>query len=562
MNRRAWALIAAAAAVLAAAVGPPANETPAEAASHSQRPNGAVWVPDSVTAGASTWEWEHVNLWECTARICTPSTVVAEVGAGKFGDKKTSDCQNRGADAAAAGGCGGHSAGGGWAFRGHVMCYAGGDTPAHAVPSSPRTGTAMPPGCSGQTRVTGSQIAGSAQHSCPGVGTVSDTAHCGAWTACGSGNVPNAAKTSCEPCPAGQRPTNDRESCETPTCPTGQHRHGAGACEADHAHGSTGPPCPSGLTADRTVTWTYHDASGNNAAGSKICAAEDSGGGGGGGADRSACATWSRQLNAYNHGFAGMRRAAGSYTRGGARIATPMPWSARGGNQWPWQPSVIPSAGVWLSSDGTMTAANWGSDYTGEDRPGGWQDDGGRIRKVSWATSGGGLVSCSAITIANTGSGWVLGNITLADPEAATSGTGRGRRTFEGATVTDPGATARFSAYETWTVTVSMGDWGQAARLPLCTRAEAEAISYAWSQRREPITARLGLRIEWRPDGAANARAPGRRPAANPARSCSWAITVWQAVAVRELCQGAARDADGNLLFHPDGTVRCTAPGI
>lgn len=199
-----------------------------------------------------------------------------------------------------------------------------------------------------------------------------------------------------------------------------------------------------------------------------------------------------------------------------------------------------------------------------EDRPGGWQDDGGgRIRKVSYAAgSGGGLVSCSAITIANTGSGWVLGNITLADPEAATSGTGRGQRTFEGATVTDPGATARFSAYETWTITVSMGDWGQADRRPLCTRAEAEAISSTWAQRREWNTAHAGLRIEWRPSGAANARAPGRRPAANPARSCSWTITVWQAVAVRELCQGAARDADGNLLVHPDGTVRCTAPGI
>lgn len=289
MTRRSWALLAATAAVLAAAVGPPANETPAEAA-HEDNRSGHVWVPASVTAGATTWEWEHVNLWECEQRVCDPSTTVTDVTAGVRDEKQVSDCQNRGATAAAAGGCGGHSAGGGWEFRGHVMCYVGGSTPAHAVPSSPRAGTSMPTGCSGQTRVTGSRIEETAQYPCPAAGgPVSSSEACGTWTECTGNTVPNGANTSCVPCGAREQPTADGEDCELTGCDPGKHRHGDGECADNHDYTSVGPDCDPDLTTDTTIEWTYHNSAGTDVTVSKVCVPS----GGGRAGQRQVCNQWS-----------------------------------------------------------------------------------------------------------------------------------------------------------------------------------------------------------------------------------------------------------------------------
>ena len=605
------------AAALVAAVGPPAQEPPAEAASHTPRDPGQVWV--AATAGPATWQWEHVNLWRCDETTCSSDLA----GSGASGDFNTSDCQNRAATAAAAGGCGGHSAGGGWSFRGHVMCYsAQGD----AVPSSPRGSTNWPAACAGRTRVTGSKVDGSALYACTATGApVSDPADCGAWSSCSSTTVPNAARTLCVPCPSGQEPDpGDRDSCRVrclggqqhrhgsgecednhrygaagppcptgntqpvtltwtyhnaakenatgtktcgvPRCPDGQHRHGAtGACGDDHPHGPRGPVCATGLTVDTTVQWVYHNTAGADTDGEKICPRAGSGGGGGApqGVDCAATQNLVRPFGKVRNFPKALYDASLDEVR--ANAATPHPLSSPAAA--PWLPRVQPAGPVDAAAGEPFEVAAWIADFTGADRPTGWTRSGRFVQQPgevipTWQPGSEiyKTVTCARVTVAHAGAGWRLTNLALADPEAATSGTGRGRRTFTAAGLVDDTKPAGFAAYDRWTVTVELAQ-SVGAPFPPCTFS-------AWFLASGGTNAdpRLGVTA-----------AGTARPAANPHRSCSWTVTLWDAAVVRLNPCGKDRrpavlDDDGNVLRHQDlrGAVRdsdgnvlyCAWPGV
>lgn len=125
------------AAALVAAVGPPASERPAEAASHEDRPNGSIWVSTPVVAGATTWEWTHTNLWRCDEAVCNGGGI----GAGRRGGTESTSCNPRAATAGAAysAGCGGHNPGNsGWVFTGHDNANTGSKVDGSALYSWPR----------------------------------------------------------------------------------------------------------------------------------------------------------------------------------------------------------------------------------------------------------------------------------------------------------------------------------------------------------------------------------------------------------------------------------------
>ena len=537
------------AAVLVSAVGPPAHERAAEAAHEDDRA-GWVWVSASVDRSATTWQWEHVNLWRCGALTCDNS---AGHGTGRGGSNPTevtTSCRPRaGTDTAAESeGCGGHQVGSsGWRFVGHVMCEVGGVKVHHN-----ETGWRTRCAASGAEKQTGKQVDGSARYSCPTVnGAISDTAHCGTWSECTGNTVPNSTKTACTPCTAPQRPSNDGETCVTPSCPDvdgqPQHRHGTGACEADHPP-RVGPDCEAGLTAEVTVTWTYHDSSGNNAQGSKVCGPPDSGGGGGGGgADMSVCAATQTRIRPYGKVYT-YPRILSAVSRGavsGQWVQTPTPLSETYGQVW--APLVIPSNGASIGRAGTPTlnVEAWlGLDFLNADRPVYWaaRYDGqaNSISAAAYALNSSGVqVGCGTAVIRHAGAGWRLVNLALADPEAATSGTGRGRRTFELAAQPIPDETqpSGFSAWDAWDVWVEF----PAARgepWPDCHRSAWFTANLA--------DARLGVERGWRPYPEGD----GRR-----VRSCGWTVKRWTAIPVEVTdCPDTPPDADG--------VRRCVLPGV
>ena len=546
------------AAALVSAVGPPARESPAEAAHEDDRP-GEVWVSASVVTSETTWQWEHVNLWTCwPGPLCNDS---AGIGSGTAGvnASETTDCQPRAANEGAAErrGCEGHNAGGsGWAFVGHVMCVVGGVRVHHN-----QTGWEARCAADGAEKQTGKQVDGTAVYSCPVVGAVSAPAHCGDWSECTGNTVPNSTKTACSPCGANERPSADGETCEIQDCPDtadgqSQHRHGAGACEPDHPP-RNGPDCETGLTSDVTVTWTYHDASGNNATGSKICGPIGGGGGGGGTSSRAddRCA---RNDRIYPYGkYWNFRRLIGAVSSevvNAERVPTPTPL-ARAGNGWPWHLAARPSGGLALAPGGDLAVELWRSDYTGADKPGVyWQSStGGGIQRqaLEVATVGGSVVwaACGTVTIAASGSGWRLTNLALSDPEAATSGTGLGRFSWQGVTVADRSQPAGVATWQEWTITAIIHS-NVKAPWPTCFR---------W-------------RIQRRAETAADGYVAGVRPSGNASeRACQWKVKVWGAIPVEvTACAGTpAHDHDpgDDEPFGPGDTIKgphrhCAMPGV
>lgn len=520
------------AAVLVSAIGPPAHERAAEAARHEDRPKGEVWVAASVVSSETTWEWEHVNLWRCGRSRCDNSYGHGTGRGGSNPTEVTTSCRPRwGTESDAyAEGCKGHQVGqSGWRFVGHVMCEVGGVKVHHK-----ETGWETRCAASGAEKQTGKQVDDSARYSCPVLTvTVSDPAHCGQWSECTGNTVPNAAKTACTPCTAPQRPSLDGETCVTPSCPDvdgqPQHRHGTGECEAAHPP-RVGPDCEAGLTAEVTVTWTYHDSSGDNAQGSKICGPPDSGGGGGGGgADLSVCAATQTRIRPYGKvvTYSKVLSAVSSGVVSGRRVRTPTPLNETYGQVW--APRVIPSNGASIGRSGTPTlnVEAWlGLDFLNEDRPVYWSArfDGqaNSISAAFWRVNSSGVqVGCGTAVIRHAGAGWRLVNLALADPEAATSGTGRGRRTFELAAQPVPDETqpSGFSAYDAWDVWVEFP-----------------------AARGEPWPACTG----WRPYPEGDARR---------VRSCGWTVKRWTAIPVEVTdCPDTPPDADG--------VRRCVLPGV
>ena len=544
------------AAVLVSAVGPPSQEPTAEAARHEDRPKGEVWVAASVDSTATTWEWEHVNLWNCAALICDNTAGVGTEAGGRRNDKTTiPSCRPRtGTERAAySEGCRGHDAGdSGWDFVGHVMCLIG-DVMVHHNETGWETRCAA----SGAVKRTGAQVADSALYSCPGVGAVSDPAHCGEWSECTGNEVPNEAKTACTPCGANERPSTDGETCEIQDCPDtadgqSQHRHGTGACEADHP-ARNGPDCDPSLTSDVTVTWTYHDASGDNATGSKVCGPIGDGGGGGGGssAAQRRCARNSREYPFGKYwGYRQLFRTGASEVVGSERVSTPMPHQ-RGGNRWPWQPAVRPASGLAAEPGGGLAVEIWRSDYTAADRPAGWAQfraahigaatTGIWEQGLEGTTSGGQAVwaACGEVRVQAAGSGWRLTNLTL-DGGGATSGTGLGRFSWQGVRAADPSKPAGVAAWQAWTIT---------------------AVVY--ENTGEPWPSCHRLRIIWRAETAAGGYAAGSRPAgAASARACQWTVKIWRAVPVEvTACAGTpAHDHDpdpgGDEPFGAGDTIK------
>ena len=527
------------AAVLVSAVGPPAHERAAGAASHEARPPGKVWVSASVVSSATTWQWTHTNLWRCDARLgCDNSANIGPSAGDVYGATASTICDPlpRAATAGDAyrAGCGGHKPGSsGWTFTGHDNAN------------------------------TGQRVDGSAEYSCPVITEpVSDPAHCGDWEECTGNEVPNEAKTACTPCGANERPSTDGETCEIQDCPDtadgqSQHRHGTGACQADHPP-RNGPDCDPSLTSDVTITWTYHDASGNDQTGSKICGPIGGGGGGGGGTSSRADDRCARNDRIYPYGkYWNFRRLIGAVSSevvNAERVNTPTPLG-RAGNGWPWHLAARPSGGLALAPGGDLAVELWRSDYTGADKPGVyWQSStGGGIQRqaLEVATVGGSVVwaACGTVTIAASGSGWRLTNLALSDPEAATSGTGLGRFSWQGVTVADQSRPAGVATWQEWTITAVIHS-NVKAPWPSCFR---------W-------------RIQRRAETAADAYAEGVRPSGNASeRACQWKVKVWGAVPVEvTACAGTEphdHDPGDDEPFGAGDTIKgphrhCALPGV
>ena len=527
------------AAVLVSAIGPPAHERAAEAAHEDDRP-GWVWVSASVDSSATTWQWTHRNLWRCDRGRCNDSAGIGPSSGARRGATDFTDCEPRAATQGAAfsEGCGGHNPGNsGWTFTGHDDAH------------------------------TGQRVDDSARYSCPVLSVaISDTAHCGDWSECTGNTVPNSTKTACSPCGANERPSADGETCEIQDCPDtadgqSQHRHGTGDCEADHP-ARNGPDCDPSLTADVTVTWTYHDASGDNATGSKVCGPIGDGGGGGGGssAAQRRCARNSREYPFGKYwGYRQLFRTGASEVVGSERVSTPMPHQ-RGGNRWPWQPAVRPASGLAAEPGGGLAVEIWRSDYTAADRPAGWAQfraahigaatTGIWEQGLEGTTSGGQAVwaACGEVRVQAAGSGWRLTNLTL-DGGGATSGTGLGRMSWQGVRAADPSKPAGVAAWQAWTIT---------------------AVVY--ENTGEPWPSCHRLRIIWRAETAAGGYAAGSRPAgASSARACQWTVKIWRAVPVEVTACGGTpahdHDPGDDEPFGPGDTQtgphrHCAMPGV
>ena len=622
------------AAVLVAAVGPPAHEREAEAASHTPRSPGEIWV--ATTAGAATWQWTHTNLWVCNRAVCNDSAGIGQ-GSARRGATASTTCAPlpRAAteSAAYAAGCNGHKPGNsGWRFTGH------------------------------DTANTGSKVAGSALYACtvtPNQEPVSDPADCGDWAACSSTTVPNAARTGCVPCPSGQEPDpGDRDSCRAACSPSSQHRHGSGECEDNHRYGAAGPDCPTpitetvvlnwtyhtaakenatgtktctppelpipdcedgqhrhgatgacgpdhpygwggpvcatDLTEDTTVEWVYHNAAGADTDGEKICPKPDIPLGGGGGQTTvspqgsAPCNAVQRRVYPFgkSHTWGSQLSKVASITVGGRTVHTPTPAQRDPGKATfretadLWIPRVGPRGGADAAPAGggrqEFTVTQWlGGHYTGADRPAGWQSDttggphGGGIIQAPTVTSGGGLVSCGSVRIRHSGAGWRLVNLALADPEAATSGTGRGERTFTVTGLIDDAEPAGYAGYDEWQIIAEL-DPRVGEPWPFCTRAETATTRHpegtTQQQPAETLSrgrglAYLGLQAGWQNADGDYPRFPGWRPAGgyiSSTRACGWTVRIWSAVVVRlDPCGGAiaSRDSEGNVLY-------CVYPGI
>ena len=534
-RRAAVVLLAATAAVLAAAVGPPPVGPEAAAAQPAgeERPDGNIWT--SGRASGKTSLWTHTNEWTCDALPCIDEDIGT---ASTAGETETTYCELRAATAGAVNprGCGSHGNQGGWRWTRHVQ-------------------------------PTGTEVDDSAEYECSALTEkVSSPAACGAWTECTGNTVPNSGGSRCVPCPSGQEPDDTGEDCEVPDCPGDQHRHGTAACGPDHDHGQTGPPCAADLTADETVRWTYHNSAGEDVSASKVCAADGSGGSGG--TSQQACTAYSvvdgvktctgwvsvsrpdnrcaRNSSFYPYGkvwgFSKAiyeaqgpteRRVRGHGGHWTTRTTYSSPSPLRAPHPDLWAPRLIPWPGP---VDAPFNRVFWveawlGGQFSGADLPENWSR-GGTWRPDSDDPTGrrfepDGTIyrdvydgqRCARVHIRHAGAGWRLINMAPPDPDGdgpleapATSGTGRGRRSFTSTDKTDQTAAAAFAAYEAWDVIVEL-DPNVGAPYPAC------------GQRNDPSPARGDKLTGWRP----RSTDPGGSAAD---RSCGWTVTIWRTVPI------------------------------
>ena len=192
--------VLAALSALSAVVAQPAGPPPVFAV-HESNPAGQIW-----TAGTAEYStFIHTNKWECIgkARI-KPGSGTTEYGGcdehtlgesgitladRPHGTVRTVTCEVSTANPND--GCG-HTGNNRW----HWV-----DGPYHAQPNAGKTG-------SRQCTVPG--------HTPVHIGDNAAAEHCGVWADCTTG-IPNAARTSCVPCPTGQVPNAARSSCVTDT---------------------------------------------------------------------------------------------------------------------------------------------------------------------------------------------------------------------------------------------------------------------------------------------------------------------------------------------------------
>lgn len=359
------------------------------------------------------------------------------------------------------------------------------------------------------------------------------------------------------PCPSGQEADPDNpDRCRVRSCDRGKHRHGTGECKDDHPHTSVGPGCDPAVTADTTVRWVYHDSSGNDTDGSKICGPPESPNRDDGRtcqtfvdgectnwvttpppANLSHCAATARTYPyrktwGYPHalsqsgdparrsrvGHAGYRENYYVYSS-----STPL---RSGPDNRLWRPQTVPASGVVDAIIGEpFQVAHWaGGAWDGADMPDGWRlssswqtntegrsvyGPDGRIVK---ATSG-----CARVYIAHAGTGWRLLNLVLEDDDPddgqtpATSRAGYGRRSFTPASKTDPDETAWYVAEESWNVSVSL-DRSVGAPYPACH-------PNAWFSPSSTAENRLGVTASWTISSTTWADDD------LPTRSCGWTVT-------------------------------------
>ena len=524
LNARRAALAAAvgALAVLAVAVGPPPTGPETAAAQRPTAPSGGnhYWAQGDATA---TWEYRHTNNW---SKVTVCNGFNCPLTEGTITETHSEHCERRAASPGqfSEEGCG-HSKPG-WTYTGHGTVAKDGTLKYQCADSSLRD----------------------------------NRADCGSWVACGDGKRPNSAGDGCEdvpaPPPPEETPAPTTEAAQTTQPPTTQPPT------------TTAPPgqrcgtwvdgeCIQWLTDAPVVANTCNRNARRTSPPQKVWHY------------RTAFSTDSyRRPNT-----AGVLEV--TYPRNAPASDTPSstPFHIPGGGLRgrPWSPLMQPGfLSVEPGGDVTVPARRQ-YDFKGVDLPDTWyretrwEDDLERPGNLRWeyvntteivawtqqsntrSPTAPPRSGCVKVTIRSTGAGWVLQNVTLADDEAATSGSGRGELTFEGVRVTDPDQPARLSAWEGWDVIVELQP-GVGAPWPACTPAEIAALAtgdsnaaqatrnrqrfYAWSR---PQTG-------WRPTGAASAR------------SCAWSPRTWSATLIRVTDCPDAQPGD-------DGKIRCLRVG-
>ena len=216
LTRRVLAVLAASASAAALLAAAPPGPVLADHVDTSSRP-GYIWTVG--TSSHTTWkEGTHTNNWECVlapgARWCQDGKIAPDPGQGLSstraggkayaGDTGKSSCPLIRPPVDDDAGCG-HTNRGGWEYTGHSSMRKDGTPDIYRcnLPGHPTN------------------------H-----GSYVDDLHteCSMWVA-------------------------------LPECSDGQHRHGSGACEADHEPDLV---CPAVVTVAVTLTWEGHDSDGND----------------------------------------------------------------------------------------------------------------------------------------------------------------------------------------------------------------------------------------------------------------------------------------------------------
>lgn len=271
LTRRVLAVLAASASAAALLAAAPPGPVFADHVDTNSRP-GHTWQVG--TSSHTTWKnGYHTNNWVCRpgqgARWCQNSLIAPDDGQGLFdttangrasaGHTGKSSCPLNRPPVDNDAGCG-HGNRGGWEFTGHS--------------SMPNPGTPDIYLCN---------FPDDTDH--PNHGSYVDDLHteCSGWVAlpeCPTGHRHGSGE--CVPdhepepaCPTDNtapvtlswtehdsagNDTTKQKTCPVPDCPAGQHRHGSGDCEPNHQD----RVCDEPVTVAVTLTWTGHDADGND----------------------------------------------------------------------------------------------------------------------------------------------------------------------------------------------------------------------------------------------------------------------------------------------------------